>query len=128
VRPQVSRRFLCVAAPLAACVLALSACGGGNATGGNSGQVNAGSALARQLRAASQAGLVHLEFKIARCVRARGVSDYPNPNSHGVLPPAQLSAIQRGPLAQQEKNALGICVRMLPHSAHGQMTMSQTGS
>ncbi|HEY5261971.1 MAG TPA: hypothetical protein VIJ33_07640, partial [Solirubrobacteraceae bacterium] len=62
------RRSSCTAILLAVCVLALSACGGGGPTAGRHAQPNVASALERT------------ELAFARCVRAHGVPDFPNPN------------------------------------------------
>jgi hypothetical protein len=72
-------------------------------------------------------GWCAFELAIARCVRAHGVPDYPDPNSHGVLPRARLSAIQRSPLAQKENTALGVCARMLNHT-YGRVTGRMTSA
>jgi hypothetical protein len=109
VPPQV-RRYSCSAILLAAvCVLALSACGGGGAATGRHAQPKVASALPR------------VELAFARCVRAHGVPDFPNPNGHGQLPYARLRTIHNGPLGHKESTALGSCAHLLAHT-HGRVT------
>lgn len=51
----------------------------------------------------------------SRCVRAHGVPGFPDPSSHGVLPPARLRAIHRSRLAKRENAAFGSCAHLLRH-------------
>jgi hypothetical protein len=92
-------RFWYVAVLLAACALALSACGGSGATGGTSAQQNSAKAV-----------LARLALATARCVRAHGVPDFPDPNSHGLL-----TLARKGPLAKEENTVMGICAHLLSH-------------
>lgn len=114
------RRFLCVAVLLSASALQLSACAGGGVSAGRSAPGSAASALERHLRAGSQAALVRFELANARCVRAHGVPDFPDPTSRGVFPRARLRAIQRSTLAAKENTAIGTCAHLLSH-VHGQL-------
>jgi hypothetical protein len=80
-------------------VLALSACGGGAAT-----------VVTAHSRTAAKAVLARLALATARCVRAHGVPDFPDPNSHGLL-----TLARKGPLARKENTAMGICAHLLSH-------------
>jgi hypothetical protein len=70
---------------------------------------SATAAISAQQKAA-KAVFARAELVIARCVRANGVPDFPDPNSHGPLPLAR-----KGPLAQKENTAMGICAHLLSH-------------
>lgn len=59
---------------------------------------------------AAKAVFARVELAMARCVRAHGAPDFPDPNSHGVLPLAR-----KGPLAQKENTAMGVCAHLLSH-------------
>jgi len=96
---QEVHRFWRVAVLLVACVLALSACGGDGATGATSAPQNAAKAV-----------LTRLALATARCVRAHGVPDFPDPNSHGLL-----TLARKGLLAHEENTAMGICAHLLSH-------------
>jgi hypothetical protein len=62
-------------------------------------------------RKAAKSVLTPLELAIAKCVRTHGVPNFPEPNSHGVLPLARTGS----PLAQKENTAIGICAHLLDH-------------
>lgn len=70
---------------MAALALLLAACGGSSSSGGSGGSSTAGASTSSQALAYS------------RCMRAHGVHNFPDPDSHGVLPkvgPDQLGVSQ----------------------------------
>lgn len=108
-------RLLCFGTFFATCLVALSACGGGGASHARSAPSSGATTLAgvRHLVAVAEAARVHQLRVFSRCVRAHGVPEYPNPNSHGVLPSARVRAIHDSSLAGQENVALSHCAGLL---------------
>lgn len=60
---------------------------------------------------AEKAVFARFGLATARCVRAHGVPDFPDPNNHGTLALARKGS----PLWQKENTAMGICAHLLSH-------------
>ena len=95
-------RMRLLAAGLVASVLLVGACGGGSndpgvAGAGGSGSSHQGSALA-----------------YARCMRAHGISDFPDPNSDGEIQLTATAGSDLTPDSPQFKSANDACKSQLP--------------
>jgi hypothetical protein len=93
------RPFPVAAALIAGMVLLLAACGGSPSAGsGGSPSAGSGSAVA-----------------YSACMRAHGVSNYPDPNSSGILPKTDAQAL--GVAISRYQASQSACQAMLPDSA-----------
>ena len=100
------------AAVIAAAALALlaAACGGSPSSAGSGGSPNAGGSANPQ-SANSQKALA-----FSRCVRARGMPNWPDPDSSGGIP--KETAQQLGVSSSQLQAALNACQHLLPDTGN----------
>jgi len=67
-------------------------------------------------------GATHAQsLAFAKCMRANGVPDFPDPNAQGTFNNAQIQALTTGP---QGDNAVHVCRSVLPNAGTG-LTVSQ---
>jgi hypothetical protein len=94
----------------AALALLAAACGGSPSSTGSGGSPNAGGS-ANSSSANSQKALA-----FSRCVRSRGVPNYPDPDSSGAI--AKETAQQLGVSSSQLQAALNACQHLLPNAGN----------
>jgi hypothetical protein len=98
-----------VAAIVAVALLA-AACGASPSSSGSGGSPTAGGS-ATTLRTNSQ------PVAFAQCMRSNGVTNYPDPNSRGVIP--KESPQQLGVSSSQFQSAQNACQHLLPNGGNG---------
>jgi len=108
-RPRPARTAAAIITAAALALLA-AACGGSPSSAGSGGSPNAGGA-ANSLSANSQKALA-----FSRCVRARRVPNWPDPDSSGGVP--KETAQQLGVSSSQLQAALNACQHLLPDTGN----------
>ena len=113
--PRAWHAVVQAAALLAAAALALvaAACGASPSSTGSGGSSNtAGSTNSHQVA-------------FSRCMRSNGVSNYPDPDSSGVIP--KESSQQLGVTTSKFQSAENACQHLLPNGGTGRTTPSCSG-
>jgi hypothetical protein len=95
---------------MAAVALLAAACGASPSSSGSGGSSTAGGS-ATTLRTNSQ------PVAFAQCMRSNGVTNYPDPNSRGVIP--KESPQQLGVSSSQFQSAQNACQHLLPNGGNG---------
>jgi len=97
----------------------LAACSGGGSA--NPGVANLGSSVASASSSTSSASNGALAY--SRCMRSRGISNFPDPDSRGSIP--KETAQQLGISNSQYQAATGACADLLPNSDTGGLSQAQ---
>ncbi len=108
--PPTARTTAAIIATAGLALLA-AACGGGS-NSGSPGVANVGSSTSASSSATTSASNGPLAF--SRCMRSRGVPNFPDPNGSGAIP--KETPQQLGVSSSQYQTAQTACARLLPNS------------
>jgi len=103
-RPATARTAAVFIATVSVILLA-AACGGSPPSTGSGGSSNAGGTTYSH------------QVAFSRCMRSRGVTNYPDPNSSGVIP--KESSQQLGVSSSKFQSAQNACQHLLPNGGNG---------